>query len=182
MNNIPNLLTLARLGIAPIVAYCVLSRNYAAATTFFLVAALSDLADGYIARRFKVVSRLGALLDPIADKLNMFVATVALAWQDLLPIWLALAIVARDIAIVGGVLAYRIRGKSLVMHPTPLSKVNTFLEFGVLLLVLLAAGRFFFPPAWFQLLFLVVLATVIASTAQYAWLWSRGLLASHPVR
>src|SRR4051812_15796606 len=93
INNVPNLLTFARLGLVPIVAYCIISRAYAAAATVFLIAALSDLADGYIARRLKLVSRLGALLDPVADKLNMFVATVALARQDLLPIWLALAIV-----------------------------------------------------------------------------------------
>ena len=161
-------------------AYCIISRDYAAAGTVFLIAALSDLADGYIARRFKLVSRLGALFDPVADKLNMFVATVALAWQDLLPIWLALVIVARDIAIVGGVLAYRVRGRSLEMKPTLLSKVNTFLEFFVLLLVLLAAAQFIHSTTWLPPLFLVVLATVLASAAQYAWLWMRGRLKSHP--
>ena len=70
----------------PILACCVIFGAYAAAATIFLIAALSDLADGYIARRFKLVSRLGALLDPIADKLNMLVTTVLLAWQDLLPL------------------------------------------------------------------------------------------------
>ena len=182
MNNVPNLLTIARLGLVPVMAYCIISRAYTAAATVFLIAALSDLADGYIARRFKLVSRLGALLDPVADKLNMFVATVALALQDLLPIWLALAIVARDTAIVGGVLAYRVRGKSLEMRPTGLSKVNTFLEFVVLLLVLLTAARFIQSTTWLPPLFLVVLATVLASTAHYAWLWIQGRLASHPTQ
>jgi cardiolipin synthase len=180
MNNVPNLLTFARLGLVPVVAYCIISRDYAAAGTVFLIAAVSDLADGYIARRFKLVSRLGALLDPVADKLNMFVATVALAWQDLLPIWLALAIVARDIAIVGGVLAYRVRGRRLEMKPTRLSKVNTFLEFSVLLSVLLTAAQFIQSTAWLPPVFLVILTTVLASTAQYAWLWMRGRLESDP--
>src|SRR5215467_4849625 len=121
MHNVPNLITLVRLGLVPILAYCVISRAYAAAATIFLIAALSDLADGYIARRFKLVSRLGALLDPIADKLNMLVTTVLLAWQELLPIWLAIAIVVRDIAIVLGVLIYRFSGRNLEMKPTRLS-------------------------------------------------------------
>ncbi|HEY2815530.1 MAG TPA: CDP-alcohol phosphatidyltransferase family protein [Casimicrobiaceae bacterium] len=178
----PNLITFARLVLVPIVAYLIISKSYAAAAIVFLIAALSDLADGYIARRFNLVSKLGALLDPVADKLNMFVATVTLALQDLLPIWLALAIVARDIAIVAGVLAYRLRGRSLEMKPTRLSKVNTFLEFLVLLLVLLSAARFIAPAIRLSPLFLVVLATVLASAGQYAWLWSRGRLASHPRR
>ena len=182
MNNLPNLLTFARLALVPIVAYCIVSRNYAAAATVFLVAALSDLADGYIARRFKLVSRLGALLDPVADKLNMFVTTVALAWQGLLPIWLVIAIVARDIAIVGGVLAYRVIGRRLEMKPSGLSKVNTFFEFSVLLLVLLAAAQFIQSTAWLPPLFVVVLATVLASSAQYMWLWMRGRLESYPTR
>lgn len=182
MNNIPNLLTFARLVAVPIVAYCIISKYYAVAAIFFLLAALSDLADGYIARRFKLVSKLGALLDPVADKLNMFVATVALAWQGLLPLWLALAIVARDIAIVGGVLAYRASGRRLEMNPTRLSKLNTFLEFGVLLVVLLTAARFVEAPAWLAPLFLIVVASVVASAAQYTWLWLRGRLVSHPVQ
>ena len=176
----PNLITFARLVLVPIVAYWIISKSYAAAAIVFLIAALSDFVDGYIARRFDRVSRLGSLLDPVADKLNMFVATVALALQDLLPIWLALAIVARDIAIVAGVLAYRLRGRRLEMKPTRLSKVNTFLEFSMLLLVLSSAARFITPTVSLAPLFLLVLATVLASAAHYAWLWSRGRLASHP--
>jgi len=65
-------------------------------------AALSDLADGLIARRFKLTSTLGATLDPIADKLNMLAAALLLTWQTLLPTWLAIAIVARDVLIVIG--------------------------------------------------------------------------------
>src|SRR5438128_11579704 len=86
-------------------AYYLVLQAYAMALLIFLVAALTDLADGYIARRFKLTSTLGATLDPIADKLNMLVATVLLAWLLLLPIWLAIAIVVRDILIVAGAIA-----------------------------------------------------------------------------
>jgi cardiolipin synthase len=148
----------------------------------FLLAALSDLADGYIARRFKFVSKLGALLDPIADKLNMFVAAVTLAWQELVPVWLAAAIVGRDVAIVAGVLVYRAVGRPLEMRPTLLSKANTLLEFAVLMLVLAAAANWIPSGRWLWPLFVVVLATVLGSAVQYTWLWSRGRLAPRAER
>ena len=178
----PNLITLARLCLVPLLAFCVLSGTYAAAAAVFLIAAVSDLVDGYIARRFGMVSRLGALLDPVADKLNMLVATVTLAWQDLVPTWLAVAIVGRDAAIVAGVLAYRAAGRGLEMRPTRLSKTNTALEFSVLLLVLVSAAGWIRPGLWLTVLFVVVLASVLASWVQYAWLWGRGRLESRPGR
>src|SRR4029453_6108014 len=110
LRNIPNAITLLRLSLVPIMAYYAAAAAYTIALPIFLIAALSDLADGFIARRLKVVSKVGALLDPIADKLNMFVATVVLALQDLIPIWLAAAIIGRDIVIVVGALGYRLGG------------------------------------------------------------------------
>src|SRR6266436_7295619 len=108
MRDVPNLITLFRLVLVPVMAYFAWFGEYAVALPIFLVAALTDLADGYIARHFKLVSKLGALLDPVADKLNMFVATVVLAWQSQIPIWLAVAIIGRDVVIVVGALVYRI--------------------------------------------------------------------------
>jgi cardiolipin synthase len=179
MLNAANLITLVRLALVPLMGWCVVSGRYAAAAAVFLIAALSDLADGYIARRFGMVSRLGGLLDPVADKLNMFVATLVLASKDLVPVWLAAAIIARDVAIVAGVVAYRMRGKSLAMKPTWLSKFNTFVEFGVLALVFASAAGWVDIDRWLPLSFRIVLVTVIASAAHYAWLWKSGRLAMH---
>ena len=142
------------------------------------LAALSDLADGYIARRFAMVSRLGALLDPVADKLNMFVSTVLLAWQGLIPLWLAAAIVGRDIVIVGGAIAWRFARGALTIKPTYLSKVNTVLEFAVLVLVMAVAAGWIESGAWLDTMFVIVLATVVASGAQYVWLWGRAAIES----
>ena len=177
LRNIPNAITLLRLGLVPLMAYFAASGAYAIALPIFLVAALSDLADGYIARRFKVVSSLGALLDPVADKLNMFVATVVLAWQDLLPIWLAAAIIGRDIVIVVGAIGYRLARGRLEIKPTHLSKVNTFIEFAVLLLVMAMAAGWIDAGAWIRMLFAIVFVTVLASGSQYVWLWGRKAMA-----
>jgi cardiolipin synthase (CMP-forming) len=176
MLELPNIITLVRIGLVPIMAYYLVIETYRIALPIFLIVALSDLADGYIARKFKLASRLGATLDPIADKLSMLVATLLLAWQALLPIWLAIAIVARDTVIVLGALAYRLMLGRVEIAPTRLSKLNTAIEFTVLLLVMAAAAGWFDAGAWTAAVFMVVFATVIASGAQYVWLWGRKAL------
>lgn len=173
MRNLPNLLTLLRLVLVPVMGYFAWSGRYAIALPIFLVAALTDLADGYIARRFNLVSKLGALLDPVADKLNMFVATVLLAWQSRIPIWLAVAIIGRDVVIVAGAIAYRIARGRLDIKPTRLSKVNTAIEFAVLLLVMAAAAGWIDATAWMLPSFVIVFVTATASGIQYVWRWGR---------
>jgi cardiolipin synthase (CMP-forming) len=174
---LPNIITLARIVLIPVTAYFLVNEAYRIALPIFLVAALSDFADGFIARRFRFASRLGAVLDPVADKLNMLVATVLLAWQALMPIWLAIAIVARDIVIVLGAIAYRMARGRLDIAPTRLSKLNTVLEFSVLLLIMAFAAGWVDAGTWMPTLFLIVFATVVASGAQYVWLWGRKAIA-----
>ncbi len=173
MLNVPNIITLIRLGLVPAMAYYLADEAYEIALPIFLVAALSDLADGYIARKFKLVSTFGATLDPIADKLSMLVATVLLAWQSLLPIWLAVAIVARDIVIVVGAIAFILVRGHLDIAPTRLSKINTAIEFAVLLVVMATAAGWIEAGAWMPIVFVIALTTVVASGAQYVWLWGR---------
>jgi len=171
--NVPNSITLIRLGLVPAMAYYLADEAYEIALPIFLVAALSDLADGYIARKYKLVSTFGATLDPIADKLSMLVATVLLAWQTLLPLWLAVAIVARDIVIVVGAIFFLLVRGRLDIAPTRLSKINTFFEFAVLLLVMASAAGWIETGRWMPTVFLIVFLTVVASGAQYVWLWGR---------
>ena len=182
MFNIPNLITMVRLGLVPVMGYFLVREAYAIATPIFLVAALTDFADGYIARRFKLVSTLGAALDPVADKLNMLVATVLLAWQMLIPLWLAIAIVVRDIVIVLGALLYRLVLGHVKIAPTWLSKVNTAIEFAVLLLAMAAAAGWVESGIWMRTLFLIVFMTVVASGVQYVWLWGRKALVESRTR
>jgi cardiolipin synthase len=173
MLNVPNVITLARLALVPVTAWLLWQAAYGPALIVFLSAAVSDFVDGVIARRFDQSSVLGATLDPIADKLNMFVATVMLAWQELMPLWLAVAIVLRDVVIVSGALAYRAALGHVEIAPTWLSKVNTFIEFGVLLTVMAHAADWFDASAWLPAVFVLVLVTVLASGGQYVWVWGR---------
>ena len=171
--TIPNLITLIRLALVPVMGYFVIAGEYGIALIVFLAAALSDLLDGLIARGFDLTSTLGATLDPIADKLNMFVATVLLAWQGLIPLWLAVAIVLRDVLIVVGALVYRAVLGHIEITPTFLSKVNTFIEFTVLLVVMAAAAAWIDPGGIMSFVFAIVFVTVVASGAQYVWIWGR---------
>jgi cardiolipin synthase len=107
----------------------------------------------------------------------MFVATLVLAWQDLIPIWLAAAIIGRDIVIVVGALGYRLARGYLEIKPTYLSKVNTFIEFAVLLLVMAMAAGWIATDARMTILFAIVFVTALASGVQYVWLWGRKALA-----
>ena len=171
--NVPNAITLARLGLVPVVGVLLAIGSYAVAFPVFLVAALTDFVDGYLARRFGQTSRLGATLDPIADKLNMVVATVLLAWQQQMPLWLAIAIVARDVVIVAGALAYRAVLGHVDIKPTWLSKFNTVLEFALLLLLMAAGAGWIDQGGWTTALYIIVLATVVGSGIQYVWIWGR---------
>jgi len=177
--NLPNLISVARLALTPAFAYYLVTRGYAVALPIFIVAALSDFADGYIARRFGLTSRLGAALDPVADKLNMLVATLVLASQALLPLWLATAIVARDVLIVLGALLYRRVVGRLDISPSRLSKLNTLLEFALLSLVMASAAHWLDGDA-LAIGFVIVGATVVASGVQYAWRWHAKLMSQRP--
>jgi cardiolipin synthase len=176
MRYVPNLITVMRLALVPLLAYCIALQAYGAAAAIFLAAALSDLVDGYVARRFEVVTRLGAFLDPVADKLNMLVATVGLAWQGQVPMWLAIAIVGRDVVIVCGAIAYRLVRGELTINPTLLGKTNTFIEFAALLVVLAAAAGWIPGGRWLGVLYFVVLASLLSSGAQYVWLYGRAAM------
>jgi cardiolipin synthase len=166
-----------RLALVPVTAWLLWEGRYGPALIVFLIAAVSDFLDGAIARTFNLSSDFGAAMDPIADKLNMFVATVVLAWQGLLPLWLAITIVLRDVIIVAGAVAYRLSAGHITIAPTMLSKVNTVIEFSVLLLVMASAAAWVDAGAWLPVVFMVVFATVVASGAHYVWVW--GWKAAH---
>lgn len=173
MFTIPNVITIARILLIPVVAFLLLDHDYALAFAVFLVAAAGDWLDGFLARRLNQISQFGAVLDPVADKMTMMIVAIVLAAQELLPVWLAVVIVLRDAVIVTGAIAYRFVVGHVEMAPTRLSKANTFLEFGVLTLVMAQAGHLVDAGAWLPALFALVFALVMISGAHYVWVWKR---------
>ena len=182
MRHVPNALTLIRLMLIPVLVVLLAQRDYAVAFAAFFVSALSDFADGVIARRWNAHTRFGAIADPVVDKLTMLAVTLTLAVQGLLPLWLVAAIVARDLVIVGGALAYHYWVGRYDMAPTLLSKLNTAVEFLTLALVLGSVSGIVGASAAVPILFAVLTATIVASGAHYVWMWGRRAMSHYAGR
>lgn len=170
---LPNLITVVRGLLIPVIGWLLTEQRYLEAFWTLLASAVSDFIDGQIARRCNARTRFGAIADPVADKATMLTVTLLLAWQGLLPPWLAAAIVLRDLVIVGGAFAYHRLFGPVEMAPTSLSKLNTLLEFATLAAVLADAAALFEAGPWLPGLFVAVFSTVLASGAQYVWIWGR---------
>lgn len=169
--NLANALTSLRVLLAPALVWLLLAQRYEAALWVFLAAGLSDALDGFVARHFGQVTRLGALLDPFADKLVIVGSVLSLAWLGLLPLWLALVIVLRDAVIVAGAVAFRLRVGHLDMAPLLSSKLNTVVQISLILLVLLQAAEWFEFGAWLPATYALAAVMALVSGAQYVAVW-----------
>jgi cardiolipin synthase len=169
---LPNAITLARMLLAAPLAWLILDGRHAAALGVAAVAGLSDAVDGLLAKRFGWQSRLGALLDPIADKLMLLGCFVALGIRDALPWWLVGLVVARDLVIVGGALAYHRFVGPLVAAPSGLSKVTTAAQIALVLLTLVEGlERVALPDGLESSAVLLVAALTVASGLHYVLTW-----------
>ena len=134
--TVPNVLSMLRLLLVPVFLILVVAGEYVPALVVLVAASLTDLLDGFLARRFDQVTRLGQLLDPAADRLYIFAALIGLAANQLVPWWIVIVIVARDalIVVLGIVLANHGYGP-LPVHQ--LGKVATFALFTGLPVIML---------------------------------------------
>ncbi len=172
LRHLPNAITLLRALMIPVIALALVLRDYESALLLFVLCAVGDFADGWLARAFDLRTRFGAIADPLADKLTMLTLATLLTWQGHLPLWFALLVVARDLLIVGGAIAYHLHVGHVTMAPTRLSKLNTALEFAVLTVVLMLAAGLVEAAFWQRVLLWTCTATLIASGMQYVVLWS----------
>jgi cardiolipin synthase (CMP-forming) len=123
--NLPNLITIARILLVPVTVWLIISEAYGFAFLAFIVAGISDGVDGAIARRYGLRTELGAYLDPLADKALLVSIYVSLGMLKVLPAWLVILVVSRDILIVGAVILSRLIDRPLEMAPLMISKINT---------------------------------------------------------
>ena len=126
--NLPNLITLARLLSVPLITWLILGGRYGVAFWVFAGAGLTDALDGFIAKRFDRRTRLGALLDPIADKSLLVAVYIALGTMGELPNWLVILVVFRDAMIVGGFVLIHLLSAPERFDPLFISKLNTLLQ------------------------------------------------------
>lgn len=163
--NIANVVTLGRLCLVPAAVWLVLRGQTMVAFWLFLAAGASDAVDGWLARR-RGPSAIGALLDPLADKALLVSMYVTLAAIHVLPDWLAILVVFRDVVIVGGVLGLSVLGMPVEIRPLLVSKLNTVLQIGLVAIALLHAGLGVSTPI-LPVLVWVVTASTLASGAAY---------------
>ncbi len=171
--HIPNLISILRILLVAPLALCLLSKNYTASLGVFLLAGFSDALDGYLARRFDWASRLGALLDPLGDKLLMMTTYLILGLQTLIPMWLVLAVILRDVIIVSGGLLYRFLVGDVVIKPIISSKINMVLQVLLMFSLLLSLSLYPLPPRWLQTLMWLVLFSTLISGSCYVYQWGR---------
>lgn len=172
MSLLPNAITLGRLIAVPVTIYFILRGDLVTAFWLFVAAGISDAADGAIARLFDARSVLGAFLDPLADKALLVSVYLSLGNIGLLPLWLVILVVFRDLLIVGAVLlAYTLR-QPVTVRPLPISKLNTVVQITLAALVLSVHGPGLPDPALFGVpvsgwLGWLVAGTTVASGALY---------------
>ena len=171
LHQLPNLLTLLRIGAVPVLILFLYEGRYGAALVVFVIAGITDGLDGWIAKRFDAVTRLGSILDPLADKMLIVSTYVMLTLAGDIPFWLLLLIGFRDLGIIGGVLVLQWVHGEVQMQPSPVSKLNTFLQILLVVLIMLEQVEWLvLAPLTDAVLWLVV-ATTLASAFHYVYFW-----------
>jgi cardiolipin synthase len=170
--TVANQLTMLRMALVPAFVLLALDRQFTWALVVFVVAGLTDALDGYVARHGNQSTRLGAMLDPVADKLLVGSAYVVLTWSSVvqctLPAWLTVTLLFRDAMIVVGVVVVNLTVGPREFSPSRLGKVSTALNLatGAAALAANATGD---CPGALRWLYLATLAVLIATTGQYVY-------------
>lgn len=170
--DIPNLICVVRILLVPPIVVLLLRGEFATVLVLFAIAGGSDGIDGFLARHFDWRSRLGAILDPLADKLLMVCTYASLGWLGMLPWWLVVMVLGRDLLIISGAVAYHRLCGDIEMQPTPISKANTVLQILLVLLVMVAPLGVALPPWAMGAMIACVAGTTLLSGGHYVWVWA----------
>jgi cardiolipin synthase len=170
---IPNAITLFRIVLIMPILMLILAGSFGWAMSLFWFAGFSDGVDGYLAKRYDWGSRIGALLDPIADKLLVVGMFATLAYLQHIPLWLAALVILRDVVIISGATAYNFLVRPVEGEPTRVSKLNTALQLLFLMVVMSRAGFGWPDEISVTVLGASILITVVISGVDYVWSWSQ---------
>lgn len=175
MLNLPNYLTLIRIAAIPFFLVLLFSRLYNYALLVFLIGGITDALDGPVARFTNQRTRLGAYLDPLADKLLIISSLVVLTLIDTVPAWLTILVLSRDVIVTVGYGAiYFVVEERMEIQPSTLGKINTFLLLLAITIVLVSLyDPNMIPPPLPSYLFLLSAVTTVISGLQYVY---RGLV------
>lgn len=169
--TIPNLITVFRIGLVPVVILMILGEDWRWAFALFVIAGISDGLDGFVARRFDMASRIGAVLDPLADKVLIAAIYTTLAIVGAIPAWLAIIVVSRDAVIaLAFVLSWTI-ARPITERTRPVSKLTTALQIVLAGLVLGALAFGLDLGILADLLAILVVGFTALTAVLYLSLW-----------
>jgi cardiolipin synthase len=171
--SIPNLITLARIILVPVVVWLIASGQLRLSFLLFLAAAISDAVDGFLAKRFGWKTELGAYLDPLADKVLIVSIYVTLGITGVIPLWIVILVVSRDFMIVGAIILSWLMDRPVKIRPHVVSKVNTGVQIVFAGLVLAAYGYAFDAEPLLTLVMVLVAVLTLLSVALYLAEWVR---------
>jgi len=171
LRQIPNVLTAIRIVLAPLTAWLILNERYLDSLLVFAVAGASDALDGFLARRFGLVSRFGEYLDPAADKLLMLASFVTLTMIGKAPVWVTFVVIGRDVAIVAGVVLARLMSLPIKVEPLAIGKASTVVQVGYVGLLLLLLSLNVDMPPLAMTAALTCVGFTLASSLAYGQLW-----------
>lgn len=173
LRYLPNIITGLRLLAVPPVALLLWFGEYKYALVVFAFAGVSDGVDGYLARRFNWKSHWGAIMDPLADKLLLVTTAAVLAFKGLLPLWLFVLVLGRDVMLVGGAALYRVWFGPFVVQPSVLGKLSTFIQILLVLSLLVHVATGLLSDEQIHLMVLICAVVTIISGAHYLFVWVR---------
>lgn len=170
--SIPNLICVVRIILVWPIVVALIDGRYALALGLILVAGASDGLDGFLAKRFNWQSRLGGLLDPLADKLLLVSVFVALSMTGLVPLWLTAVVIIRDLVIVSGGVVYQWLVEPVQPEPSVASKINTGIQLLYVLAVISHRTSGMPPPEFLTISGAAVFVTSTVSGLDYVVRWS----------
>ena len=171
--TLPNLITIGRLVLVPLVIVMIIDARWLAAFIIFVAAGISDAIDGFIAKRFDMRSELGAYLDPMADKALIVSIYITLAVVGAIPAWLVILVVARDLMIVSAVILSWIMDRPVEIAPFTVSKLNTAAQLGLAALILCSRAFGLDAAHATELGQLLVALLTVGSMTAYLAFWLR---------
>lgn len=178
-SSLPNVLSILRIILTVPIVISLLNHQFFLALGLFFIAGISDALDGWYAKRFGFQTRLGSILDPVADKLLLIGSFAGLFWIGLLPFWLLVLVFLRDTVIVAGTVGYFLGTDNTsgdkLLTPSNLSKINTVLQIGLVLLLILSQ-IYHVIDIWMDGLIVVVATSTALSGADYMWIWIKKVM------
>jgi len=168
MKHIPNILSICRIILIPVIVISVVTNNYLLAIIVFTISSLTDIIDGYIARNFDAVTNVGKLLDPLADKLTQLSMIASLVWADVISGWILAVLLTKEFIMIAG--ASFLYGKSVVVYSKWYGKLATVLLYLSIMVSLLFKQFNVTSTIWITIsnsLYVITLAMTVFALLMY---------------